>query len=95
MKIEHDYNKTLVFTLPTEKSCLRIIDNQQIELSIFDDELIQLAAPYSSIDLIFSDDAINYDTFSSIFRTATSEDNWCYYYEQASLARQFGGMGKN
>lgn len=89
MKIEHDYNKTLVFTKPTEKSCLRIIDNQQIELSIYDDELIQLAAPYSSTDLITSDASINYDTFSSIFRTAASEDTWCFYYEQASLARQF------
>ena len=94
MKIEHDYNKTLVFTLPTEKSCLRIIDNHQIELSIYDDELIQLAAPFSSIDLITSEDAINYDAFTTIFRTAISEDNWCYYYEQASLARQFGEWEK-
>ncbi|PKN88684.1 MAG: hypothetical protein CVU46_00310 [Chloroflexi bacterium HGW-Chloroflexi-8] len=94
LKIEHDYNKTLVFTLPTEKSCLRIIDNQQIELSIFDDELIQLASPYSSIDLITSDNAINYEAFTRLFRTAVSEDNWCYYYEQASLARQFGEWEK-
>jgi hypothetical protein len=94
LEIEHNYAKTLVFSQPTEKSCLRLIDNQQIELSIYDDEVIELAAPYSSINMILADSAVNYDAFSDLFRTDTSADTWCFYYEQAALARQFGDWDK-
>jgi len=87
--IKHDYNKTLVFTKPTTNSCLRMIDNQQIEISIFDDVLVQLAAPYSRIDLIKPNDSVDEVTFEKLFGNKTNEETWCYYYEQAALARQF------
>ncbi len=87
--IKHDYNKTLVFTKPTTNSCLRIIDNQQIEISINDDVLVQLAAPYSRIDLIKPNDSVDEATFEKLFGTESGEGTWCFYYEQASLARQF------
>jgi hypothetical protein len=86
--IKHDYNKTLVFTKPTVNSCLRIIDNQQIEISIYDDVLVQIAAPYSRIDLIKLNDSVDEATFEKLFGKETNEETWCFYYEQASLARQ-------
>ncbi len=87
--IKHDYNKTLVFTKPTTNSCLRIIDNQQIEISIYDDLLVQLAAPYSRIDLIKQNDSVDETIFEKLFGTESNEETWCFYYEQAALARQF------
>lgn len=88
--IRHDYNKLLLFSMPTPSSCLRLIDREQIELSINDDPLIALTAPYSSTAVIGSEDAVRREMFTRIFRANTVEENWCYFYEQAALARQFG-----
>lgn len=90
MIIRHDYNKLLLFSMPTTSSCLRLIDAAQIELSIYDDPLIALAAPYSSTANIMEADAIQYEMFTEILRTSPVEENWCYFYQQAALARQFG-----
>jgi hypothetical protein len=51
--------------------------------------LVQLAAPYSRIDLIKPNDSIDEATFEKLFGNETNEETWCYYYEQAALARQF------
>jgi len=89
-----NYDKTLVFTKPTLNSCLRILDNQQIEISIFDDELIRLVAPFSRVDLIKSNNAINRSSFENLFGNDKNEESWCYYYEHASLSRQFNDWEK-
>ena len=86
---QHDFEKTLVFTKPTENSCLRLIDQNQIEISIYDDTLIQIAAPYSKVEMVELGSQIDYDMFSKIFDISLVDNPWCYYYEKASLARQF------
>ena len=88
-EFQHDYNKTLVFSKPTENSCLRLIDHNQIEISLYDDVLIQLVAPFSKVEMVVPNDQINYEGFKKIFDQNLVEDSWCYYYETASLARQF------
>ncbi|HSM23270.1 MAG TPA: hypothetical protein VK856_00210, partial [Anaerolineaceae bacterium] len=57
------FEDTLVFTKPTINSCLRIIDNQQIELSKYDHPLISLVSPFSKMNLISEEDTINYEIF--------------------------------
>ncbi len=88
-KFQHDYEKLLVFTKPTDHSCLRIIDHNQTEISIYDDPLIQIVAPFSNIELINNQNQFNLAEFNRIFNITPNDDNWCYFYENASLARQF------
>jgi len=50
-----------------------------------------LAAPYSNIEKITSKSTLNDEMFLKVFGPfEQSETNWCYIYEKASLARQFG-----
>jgi len=82
---------TLIFSKPKVNSCIRFIDKNRIELSIYDDPLISLAAPYSNIEKITSKSTLNDEMFLKVFGPfEQSETNWCYIYEKASLARQFG-----
>jgi hypothetical protein len=81
---------TLAFSKPTLNSCLRLIDNQQVELSVYDNPLISSVAPYSKIDQIIKETSLNKEMFNQLFGSETSEPTWCYLYEKASLARQFG-----
>ncbi len=84
------YEDILVFTKPTRNSCLRIFDNNQIELSIYDHPLISLISSESQINRISPENSINYTMFEQVFGKQNEEQTWCYIYEKASLARQFG-----
>jgi len=84
------YSDTLVFSKETTKSCLRFIDKNQIEISKFDDPLISLVAPYSHIDKITKTSSLNQEMFTKLFGEEESDLTWCYIYQKASLARQFG-----
>ena len=66
------------------------MDQNQIELSINDDSLIALAAPYSQIEKISRTSTLNQEMYSKLFGEERSDLTWCYIYEKASLARQFG-----
>lgn len=85
-----EYTDSLIFSKPTKDTCLRFLDQNQIELSIDDDPLIALAAPYSHIDKIKSGSTLNQAMFTKLFGQEVNDDTWCYIYEKASLARQFG-----
>jgi hypothetical protein len=83
-----DYSRTLVLTMPSVFSCVHVLDGTRPELSSFDRAEIALVAPYSHPEMI--------DTNSSpqippveIFGLEPTQ-GWCYYYQQASLARQRG-----
>lgn len=81
---------TLIFSKPTVHSCVRFIDKNQIELSIYDHPLISLAAPYSNIEKITNKSTLNHEMLVKVFGPSNqSEETWCYIYEKASLARQF------
>lgn len=87
---EFSYSDTLVFSKPTTNSCLRFINKNQIELSKFDNPLISLVAPYSNIERITDTSTLNQEMFTNLFGGTDKGINWCYIYEKASLARQFG-----
>lgn len=89
---EYDFSlgNTLVFSKPTSNTCLRFLDQNQIELSIYDNPLISLAAPYSQIDKITRISTLNQEMYTKLFGAEESDLTWCYIYEKASLSRQFG-----
>ena len=80
---------TLVFSKPTTNTCLRLLDQNQIELSVYDNPLISLAAPYSQIEKITDTSTLNLEMYTKLFGDEESDLTWCYIYEKASLARQF------
>ncbi len=81
---------TLVFSKPTANTCLRFLDQNQIELSIYDNPLISLAAPYSQINKITTTNTLNQEMYTKLFGEEDLDLTWCYIYEKASLVRQFG-----
>lgn len=80
---------TLAFSKPTLNSCLRFLDSNQIELSVYDHPLISFVAPYSQIEKITETSSLNQEMFNKLFGDEESDLTWCYIYEKASLARQF------
>ncbi len=88
-EIQLDYSKALVFSKPTKTTCLRVLDSNQIEISVFDDDLIRLAAPYSHINMILPEKNINFINYNTVFRPVEQVQDWCDLYELASLERQF------
>jgi hypothetical protein len=87
---DFSYSDTLVFSKATTKSCLRFIDKNQMEISKYDDPLIALFAPYSNIEKITETSTLNQEMFTKLFGVGEPDLTWCYIYEKASLARQFG-----
>jgi hypothetical protein len=83
-----DFNQLLVMTMPTEFSCVHVLDGENLELSDNSLPEIMTIAPYSRLDRI----ELNNDMVTppkSIFGEEPAE-GWCYYYEKADLARQRG-----
>ena len=83
-----DFANSLVLTMPTESACVHILDGRNPELSTQDRPEIFIAAPFSRLDRIQTDEAPQTPP-ESIFG-AEPAHGWCYYYQKASLARQTG-----
>ncbi len=78
----------LVLTQPTADSCVHVIDGIQPELSQNDPDSIRAVGAYSEIDHVLVDETPH--TPPSLVFGPEPSHNWCFYYEQADLARQRG-----
>lgn len=83
-----DYQDSLVVSIPSSNSCLNVYDQNKLELSEQAEPLVQVAAMYSNLDQVILD-SIGHVPPEEIFGPEP-EHRWCYYYQKASLARQFG-----
>ena len=81
-----DWKNPLIMTIPSSNSCLHVYDGNHLELSEFEDPIIQLSAPSSRLGLIIPE-ADNKIPPEIIFGDEP-EHGWCYYYQSANLARQ-------
>jgi hypothetical protein len=84
--IQYDFENLLVMTMPTENSCIHVLDANWAELSVADSALIALAAPRSRIGNIVAD--ANPHLPPSLVFSEEPAHEWCYYYQKAQLARQ-------
>ncbi len=87
---ERDYENVLVFTIPSEFSCLHIIDGDNPVLSEFTSPEVMTAAPFSKINRIKPEQSIPFPP-EDIFGTEPDQ-NWCFYFQKASLASQNGNF---
>ncbi len=86
--IKYDFDNLLVMTMPSENSCVHVMDQNVAELSVADSALIALGSNRSDIENVLVD-AESPVPMQNIFGTEPSH-NWCYYYQKAQLARQLG-----
>jgi hypothetical protein len=86
--IHRDYSQALILSMPTELSCLHVLDGKKYEISAAEDALVQLVAAYSKIDQI--ETGLPFSTPPGEIFGGELEHGWCYFYQKASYARQTG-----
>jgi hypothetical protein len=84
--VHKNYKNALMFTFPTQDSCLHAIDGRQVELPSYDQNDLLLISSYSKIERI-DVFASGYEPPVRLFGPAP-EIGWCYYYQKISLERQ-------
>lgn len=90
--LERDFGNVLVITQSSSDSCVRFINGASPGLNSFDDGRIVMVAPYSKLDAVVTGGEIPnvpVEVFGS-----EPERGWCYYYQQADLARQRGDWSR-
>ena len=83
-----DFSKVLILSLPSENSCLQVINGDQELFSPWVDELTRQAAPVSDPDRIMLDKESAIPP--QIIFGREPDHGWCYYYQRAALAKQKG-----
>ncbi|MGB7874591.1 MAG: hypothetical protein WBL25_09430 [Anaerolineales bacterium] len=82
------FDDILFMVQSSPDSCVRIIDGSAPELSTHDSYRTMVVAPYSKLENVLLDSAFHQPP-QSVFGAEPSHE-WCYYYQQAALARQQG-----
>jgi hypothetical protein len=83
-----DFGNMLILAQTSPGACIRVLDGSQPELSASDDPRIMLVASQSKIENVVTD-AESHQPLEAAFGPEP-EHGWCWYYQQASLARQRG-----
>lgn len=86
-----DYGNMLILAQAEAGSCVRVLDGDQPELSANDDPRIMLVASQSKIDNVIPEGPLPVP-LEAVFGSEP-EHGWCWYYQQAALARQRGEWG--
>lgn len=86
--VVRDFGNVLILTQSSPGGCVRILDGASPDLSTLDSHAILLAGPSSKLSNVLTN-ATPSRPPGSVFGSEP-DHGWCYYYEQASLARQRG-----
>ncbi len=86
--VKRDYSKPLALSMPSQNSCVHVLDGQQLALPFFESSQVKEIASFSNIALI--DLAATPVTPSAAIFGAEPEHGWCYYYQKIGLALQAG-----
>ncbi|PKN91596.1 MAG: hypothetical protein CVU44_18615 [Chloroflexi bacterium HGW-Chloroflexi-6] len=83
-----NYRNILVLVQPTTKSCVRILGPDAAHISALDADIFIQMAPFSEIERVQAGSGQPTPPYFAF--GAEPEHGWCYYYQKASLARQYG-----
>jgi len=86
--LRRDFTKLLLISLPSENSCIHVIDGTLPIYSEYESLLIRRVGAYSMIKRITPEGKPPVPP-AAIFGAEPTHD-WCFYYQKASLARQIG-----
>lgn len=89
--LERDFGNVLVMVQSNPDSCVRFINGALPELNSYDDGRIVMVASYSKLDATETNGAMPAVPEHVFGREP--ERGWCFYYQQADLARQRGEWG--
>jgi hypothetical protein len=84
--LERDFGNVLVMVQSSANSCVRFLNGASPELNSFDDGRIVMVAPYSKLNAVSTDGGI--PSVPENILGSEPERGWCFYYQQADLARQ-------
>lgn len=86
--MERDYGRPLIVSMPSEDSCLHVLDGRALELPLIENPSVAMIAPFSRIELILT----GADPVQPPLEILGPEPphDWCYYYQKIGLARQRG-----
>jgi hypothetical protein len=84
--VRKNYKNALMLVFPSTDSCLHVLDGQKVELPGFGNMDLLYIASFSIIGRI--NVSAPAAVPSEIIFGAPPEQNWCYYYQKISLARQ-------
>jgi hypothetical protein len=85
---ERDFNRSLLLSLPSDDSCLRVVDSEDLTLPLeYESELVPILR-FSHVEQINPDGATSAPP--SVMFGAEPGHGWCYYYQKADLAKQAG-----
>lgn len=90
--IVYDFNNMIIFSMPSENSCLHLISSKMPLISEYDTDRILSITEFSDSNLINLD-----NSFSGIVVLPFSEQSkntWCYHFEQGSFYAQKGDWEK-
>jgi hypothetical protein len=83
-----DYGNMLILAQAGPGACIRVLDGAQPELSVSDDPRIMVVAPQSKIGNVDLEKS-HTQPLEAVFGPEPAHE-WCWYYQQAALARQRG-----
>ncbi len=83
-----DYGNMLILAQSSAGGCVRVLDGNQPELSASDDPRIMLVASRSRIENVIVEGPSHVPLEAAF--GLEPERGWCWYYQQAALARQRG-----
>lgn len=84
--LTRDFDNVLFIVQTSQDTCVRIIDGNAPELSSRDSHRTMVVAPYSQLDNVLLDSSFSEPP--QVIFGAEPPHEWCYYYQQAALARQ-------
>jgi len=88
IKLHRDYNNLLLMSMSPLSSCLHVIDGRLPVYGANESDLVQEVGAYSHLDRIIPSGTAPVPP-ADIFGSEPPH-GWCYYYQNASLARQNG-----
>lgn len=86
------YNNLLLISQPTASSCIHVIDGSMPAYSTSERPIVEVAGARSSIDRVVP--GVPSHTPPAAIFGKEPDHGWCYYFQQASLARQTGDWKK-
>jgi hypothetical protein len=90
--VHRDYSKLLLVSLPSENSCIHVIDGILPVYSEYESLLVEQVGTHSLIKRIIPEEKHHIPS-TVIFGMEPAHD-WCYSYQKASLARQMGNWNE-
>ncbi len=81
-----DFNQAVISSIPSENSCLHVLDGLKPEISSVEDPLVIQVAGISRLDRIKTQGSS--PILPKIIFGNEPDHGWCYTYQKASLARQ-------